>query len=173
MANNMAHREANTPKENKPTAPGEIRVTSHGLVYGYVNYAKKLLDGGEPVVTLRGTGRAMTNVVETAEILRRAYRGMHQLTTLDTQDNMAESREEEGKESRRPVCFLSISLTMDPQKIDTSAPGYQKPLTDEQLKEVDVEKLIQALKTTGIRRKTAWPRKHGNQASNADNGNKK
>ncbi|GFE52840.1 DNA RNA-binding Alba [Babesia ovis] len=170
----MANPEASSPKEMKPTAPGEIRVTSLGLVYGYVNYAKKLIAAGEPVITLRGTGRAMSNVVETAEILRRAYKGMHQLTTLDTQDNMASDQEdEEEKDTRRSVCFLTIKLTLDPEKIDIKAPGYQKPLTDEELKEVDVEKLIQNLKTAGIRRKTAVPRKQGNQATNAKHSGKK
>ncbi|EDO07749.1 Alba family protein [Babesia bovis T2Bo] len=168
----MAHSKASMATEGKPASPGEIRVTSVGLVYGYVNYARKLIDGGEPVVTLRGTGRAMSNVVETAEILRRAYKGMHQLTLLDTQDNLASDQDAEGKDSRRPVCFLTIKLTLDPQHIDTSAPGYQKPLDDEQLKEVDVEKLIQGIKNVGMRRKTTMPRRQGNKAPNSERENK-
>lgn len=84
----MAQTESTAQKEVKPTSPGEIRVMSLGLVSSYVSYAKKLIAAGEPVITIRGTGKAMSNVIETAEILKRTYKGMHQVTALDTQDHM-------------------------------------------------------------------------------------
>ncbi|CDR96422.1 Alba-like protein C9orf23 homolog [Babesia bigemina] len=168
----MAQVEAVAQAEPKQLAPGEIRVSSIGVVSSYVAYAKKLIAAGEPVIHIRGTGRAMSNVVETAEILKRVYKGMHQVATLDTQENLVAAVGEDGKEQRRSVCFLTITLTMDPSKIDTTAVGYQKPLTDEQLGEVEVDKLIQALKTSGIRKKGTLPRKPRGTVQNAENGKK-
>ncbi|GBE59510.1 hypothetical protein BOVATA_010030 [Babesia ovata] len=169
----MAQVEAVTKSDTKQLPPGEIRVASIGLVSGYVAYAKKLIASGEPVIHIRGTGRAISNVVETAEILKRAYKGMHQVTTLDTQDNLVATVGEDGKEQRHSVCFLTITLTLDPSKIDTTAVGYQKPLTDEQMGEVDADKLILSLRNSGIRRKTGLPRKARAQAQNTENGKKK
>lgn len=82
----MAQAELTTQKEAKAANPGEIRVTSLGLVSSYVSYAKKLIAAGEEVITIRGTGKAMSNVIETAEILKRTFKGMHQVTAVDTQD---------------------------------------------------------------------------------------
>ncbi|GIX62175.1 ribonuclease P protein subunit p25-like protein [Babesia caballi] len=169
----MAQTETAAPKEFKRVAPGEIRIASMGLVSSYVAYAQKLIAAGEPVITIRGAGRAMSNVVETAEILKRSHKGMHQVTTLDTEDNTGDGNVEEGKEQRHPVCLLTITLTMDPSKIDTTAVGYQKPLTDEQMGEVEVEKLIHAVKTAGIRKRNAIPRRPRTPLPNGENGKKK
>ncbi|EAN30496.2 N4 [Theileria parva strain Muguga] len=128
-------------KETKPIAEGEIRVTTLGRVSNYVTYAKKLLSNGIPVITIRGTGRAMSNVVETAEILRHMINGLHQVTTVDTQDRLADGKSK-SKDTKFSVCFLTISLSLDPSKIDTKSIGYQAPLTKETLDGVDVDQLL-------------------------------
>ncbi|XP_955356.1 uncharacterized protein TA18835 [Theileria annulata] len=138
----MSEKVDQQPKEAKPIAEGEIRVTTLGRVSNYVTYAKKLLSNGIPVITIRGTGRAMSNVVETAEILRHMINGLHQVTTVDTQDRLADPKSKNAKDTKFSVCFLTISLSLDPSKIDTKSIGYQAPLTKESLDGVDVDQLL-------------------------------
>ncbi|KAK2196007.1 bifunctional Alba-like domain superfamily/DNA-RNA-binding protein Alba-like [Babesia duncani] len=131
-------------KENEGASPasGEIRVTTMGRVASYVAYAKRLLESGIATITIRGTGRAMSNVVETAEVLKYTIKGLHQVTAIDTVDSTGNG--ETNKDQRRNVCFLIITLTKDPSCIDTGAPGYQAPVDNQQ--GINVESLLQALK---------------------------
>ncbi|EKX73268.1 conserved hypothetical protein [Theileria equi strain WA] len=142
----MAENVSQGKKEGKAIAEGEIRVTTLGRVSNYVTYAKKLLSSGIPVITIRGTGRAMSNVVETAEILRHMIEGLHQVTTVDTQDRLAdpETTAEAGKDSKFTVCFLTVALSLDPSKLDTNSIGYQAPLTKENLADIDVDQLLRS-----------------------------
>lgn len=134
------YRKKQKPRETSP--PDEIRVTGMGRISGYVAYGNKLLtDQGKQTITIRATGKAMSTAVCAAEVIKRRVPGLHQLTTVGSTEMIDEYEPlEEGLEvveEMRTLVFISIVLTKDESSVDKALPGYQPPLDESQMNEID------------------------------------
>ncbi|CAI5515340.1 unnamed protein product, partial [Closterium sp. Naga37s-1] len=114
----------------------EIRITVAGKVRNYVTYAATLLqERGQKEVVVKAMGRAISKAVLVAESARRRIPGLHQNTVIGSTDitDLWEPLEEGllPLETTRHVSMISITLSTEP--LDTSAPGYQPPLTEEEM----------------------------------------
>lgn len=102
-----------------------IRVTSVGKVRSFVAGALEALSNG--TVKLHAQGPAVSKAVTVAEIAKRRLRGLHQ----NTQIGLAETAEESA--ASQPAISIVLSL----QPLDPSQPGYQPPLTDEEMLDLE------------------------------------
>eukprot|EP00920_Eleutheroschizon_duboscqi_P005285 GHVT01012231.1.p1 GENE.GHVT01012231.1~~GHVT01012231.1.p1 ORF type:complete len:214 (+),score=20.59 GHVT01012231.1:311-952(+) len=163
------YRRVEKPREATPD--NEIRVTSVGSVLGYLKYAAKLFGNGTTTLVIRGTGSAMPNAVQTAELLKRTIKGLHQVTTTGSQ-SMAEEWEplEEGLDKvtvSRTVCYMTITLSQDEDAVDKTAVGYQTPIDESEVKPLDQVKReglprVRSRRRGGARGRDA-PRGQGNR----------
>ena len=71
------------------------------------------------------TGAAVGKAVSVAEITRRRLRGLHQNTQIGLQ-----ARAEGDRSAPTPTLAITLSLT----PLDSSLPGYQPPLSEEELR---------------------------------------
>lgn len=129
---------------------GEIRVTSAGPINRYATLAERqITEGRNNMVILKATGIAVTVAILTAEVLKRRIRGIHQLNEISWTEVVDEYESKvQGLPNRtviRSLPSLSIVLTTDLSKIDSSAPGYQPPLDEEAFVEAtaDVAALLE------------------------------
>lgn len=130
-------------REKEPIGSDEIRITAAGSVFRYVDYAKSLFDEKQKKkVTIKATGNAISKAVSLAEIIKRSFKGLHQLTLCGSttiKDHYEPT--EEGLDpvtEERVVSFIEITLSLDP--LDQSHPGYQPPLDDSVVDEFDLDK---------------------------------
>eukprot|EP00210_Caulerpa_lentillifera_P000693 g670.t1 len=125
-------------KEGLPIEENEVRVTAVGRLHNYINYAATLYnEKGKQTLVLKGMGRAINKTVTLAEILKRRIPNLHQLTNIGSVE-ITDSWEpkEEGLnelEITRHVSVITITLSTEPP-MDTSLPGYQPPLPEEEVK---------------------------------------
>merc|ERR1711974_66668 len=143
----MGYRKVIKPKEQLVKDEEEIRVTSAGSVSSYVSRAAKLFGEMEKVfVTVTATGNALTKAVTTTEVIKRRVKGLHQITKMENQEIVDEYEPlEEGLDKvtdTRSVPSLEIKLSKDP--LDTKDKGYQAPLDESMVTEVDPEELMKA-----------------------------
>merc|ERR1740121_1277165 len=115
----------------------EIRVTAAGSVSAYISRAAKLFHEMEKsYLTITATGNALTKAVTSAEVIKRRFKGLHQITKLDSQEIVDEYEPlEEGLDKvseTRTLPFIEIKLSKDP--LDTSDKGYQPPLDEAEIK---------------------------------------
>ena len=118
---------AATGKEATAVGSSDIRVTSVGKVRSFVADALAALPNG--AVKLHAQGPAVSKAVTVAEIAKRRLRGLHQ----NTQIGLAEPAEEGA--ASQPAISIVLSL----QPLDPSRPGYQPPLTDEEMLDAGVD----------------------------------
>lgn len=124
----------------------EIRVTGTGRVGKYVTYADKLFKEQEKQsVTIRATGKAVAIAVSVCEVLKRRFKGLHQLTSIGWIEIIDEYEPlEEGLENRiekRTVPSITILLTKDELTVDKNGVGYQPPLDESLIEERDTDEL--------------------------------
>merc|ERR1712087_50296 len=122
----------------------EIRVTAAGSVSAYVSRAAKLFNEMEKTyIVIAATGNALTKAVTSAEVIKRRFKGLHQITNLGSQEIVDEYEPlEEGLDKvteTRSMPFIEITLSKEP--LDTSDKGYQAPLDESLVKELDPEEL--------------------------------
>jgi len=133
----------NTIKE--PTPENEMRVTSGGRIKSYISYAAKIFDNGKETIVIRGTGRAIPAAVQTAEVIKRRIKGLHQQTTVGSQEMLDEWEPiKEGLEKisqTRTVCHLTVILSKDENAVDKTAIGYQEPLDESNVKEISLQEM--------------------------------
>lgn len=109
-----------------------IRVTSGGKIQAYVGSALKLLQEN-PVtqsVLLCAQGNAVAKAVTVAEITKRRLRGLHQNTQIGSV-RTDESDGNDASAATRSEATISIILSL--QQLDVMQPGYQPPLSGEEL----------------------------------------
>merc|ERR1719220_80769 len=133
------------PKESVVKEEEEIRVTAAGSVSAYVSRAAKVFNELEKqFVVITATGNAMTKAVTSAEVIKRRFKGLHQVTKLGSQEIIDEYEPlEEGLDKvseTRNLPFVEIKLSKDP--LDTSDKGYQAPLDESEVKEYDPEEMM-------------------------------
>merc|ERR1719201_225245 len=97
----------------------------------------------KPQVVVKATGNALTKAVTTAEIIKRRFKGLHQVTNLGSTEIVDEYEPlEEGLDKvidTRNVSFIEITLSKE--ALDTNNKGYQPPLPEDQVKDYDPEEI--------------------------------
>ncbi|KAG0458747.1 hypothetical protein HPP92_021875 [Vanilla planifolia] len=124
-------------REQTPIKENEVRITTQGRMRSYITYAMSLLqENGSDEIVFKAMGRAINKTVIIVELIKRRIVGLHQITTIGSID-ITDTWEplEEGLlplETTRHVSMVAITLSK--QALDTSAPGYQLPLAEDQVK---------------------------------------
>jgi len=126
------------------SADDEIRITAKGRTATYVTYASKLLnEKAMETFTLKATGAALATAVTVAEVIKRRFKGLHQITKLGSVEVTDEWEPlEEGLDpvtGTRAVSFIEIVLSK--QELDKSDKGYQEPLDESLVQEFDPEEV--------------------------------
>lgn len=68
-------------KDREPIDEDEMRITSTGRMTNYVNYGAKILgDEDKKSIKIKATGNAIGKAVTLAEIIKRRFKGLHQIT---------------------------------------------------------------------------------------------
>lgn len=138
------YRKVEKPRESTPD--DEIRVTGVGRVGKYVTYAAKLfIEQGRKELTIRATGKAISIAVSVCEVIKRRFKGLHQVTSIGWTEIVDHYEPlEEGLEIRtetRAVPSIAIFLTLDESRVDKKAVGYQPPLDESLVEERGAEEL--------------------------------
>merc|ERR550514_2222407 len=133
------------PREKTVKDDDEIRVTAAGRVSAYVAYAAKVFNElNKPQVVVKGTGNALAKAVTAAEIIKRRFKGLHQITTLGYTEIVDEYEPlEEGLDKvtdTRNVSFIEITLSKEP--LNTKDKGYQAPIDESLVQELDPEEIV-------------------------------
>eukprot|EP00438_Fugacium_kawagutii_P031742 Skav201388 [mRNA] locus=scaffold3514:381699:387957:+ [translate_table: standard] len=145
-------------QEDVQKSDEEIRVTAAGSVSAYVSRAATVFNElKKPYVIVQATGNALTKAVTAAEVIKRRFKGLHQITELKTVEITDEYEPlEEGLDKVtdvRNVSVVEIKLSKDSdafaalqqldvllqEPLDTSDKGYQPPLDESMVKEFDPE----------------------------------
>merc|ERR1719148_452265 len=132
------------PKESVVMDEEEIRVTAAGSVSAYVSRAAKLFGEMEKkFIVIAASGNAVTKAVTSAEVIKRRFKGLHQVTKLGSREVIDEYEPlEEGLDKvseTRNLPFVEITLSKEP--LDTSDKGYQAPIDESLVKEMDAEEM--------------------------------
>lgn len=138
------YRKVIKPKESVVSDEAEIRVTAVGSVSAYVTRAAKVFNELEkPTLTITGTGNAITKAVTLAEVVKRRFKGLHQITSLGSTEIVDEYEPlEEGLDKVIETRSLStIEIKLSKEELDTKDKGYQAPLPESEIKEFDAEEL--------------------------------
>jgi len=136
-------------KEDGEVPANEIRMTGTNFVGKYITYAAtKLLDKEQKIdsVTLKATGVAAKGACLVAEILKHRIKNLHQLNEIKTITVVDEYEPlEEGLDHvkiERTLAVLEIHLSRKDGVLNTNAPGYQKPIPDNEVEEEDLQEFL-------------------------------
>merc|ERR1719486_1058043 len=92
---------------------------------------------------ITATGNALTAAVTLAEVIKRRFKGIHQITNIGSTEIVDEYEPlEEGLDKvtdTRSISFVEITLSKD--ALNTSDKGYQAPIPEDLVKEFDPEEL--------------------------------
>lgn len=132
-------------KEREPIDEDEMRITSTGRMINYVNYAAKLLGEEEKKsIKIKATGNAIAKAVTLAEVVKRRFKGLHQITkcgsTIITDQYVSGQDNNEHVVQEKTVSFIDILLSRD--QLDTKDTGYQPPLNEKYVKEMTPEEIV-------------------------------
>ncbi|KAH0473772.1 MAG: hypothetical protein KVP17_003717 [Porospora cf. gigantea B] len=135
------------PREESPDH--EVRITSTGRISNYVSYIARLFDQERDTVVIRATGRPISMSVAVAEVVKRRFKNLHQLTTIGMTDIVdtyepLEGTEGETKTVSRSVPYISVTLTTNGASVDKEAVGYQKPLPEEMVNELPLDEVVRS-----------------------------
>jgi len=90
-----------------------------------------LSDTGTKTIRLKAIDSDISNVVLISELIKQQVDGLHQLIELYTKEveEVWEPLEEGLKmvKTQKLVCFMTITLSLSTELLDTSQPGYQPP----------------------------------------------
>merc|ERR1712113_729995 len=93
---------------------------------------------------ITATGNALTKAVTSAEVIKRRFKGLHQITKIGSQEIVDEYEPlEEGLDmvtDTRSLPFIEIKLSKE--ELDTSDKGYQPPIDESLVTEVDIEEMM-------------------------------
>lgn len=134
-------------KETEAKPDNEIRVTAVGSVSAYVSFAAKVFNEmSKDELVVKATGNALAKAVTLTEVIKRRFKGLHQITALSTQEIIDEYEPlEEGLEKvidKRNVAYLEIKLSK--KELDTKAVGYQAPIDESLVTEYDAEEMTRS-----------------------------
>lgn len=142
-------------KSTKETPEDEIRVTATGRTATYVTYAAKLFNEKKlDKCTIKATGTALPTAVTLVEIIKRRFKGLHQITNLGSTDIVDEYEPlEEGLDKVTDVRQVSfIEITLSKKELDKKNNGYQVPISEDLVKEFSPEEMSRGRSGRGGRR---------------------
>lgn len=145
-------------KEPQEIKPNEIRITSLGRQRSYISYCVSLLTGkAESVeqnnqeykkfdeITIKAMRMVINKAISVAEIVKRRVKGVHQITEIESTSVVDEWEPmEEGLEkvtTSRTVSSIKIILSTKP--LDKNNPGYQPPLSEDEVKPYQSPKIFE------------------------------
>eukprot|EP00397_Hematodinium_sp_SG-2012_P021933 GEMP01022691.1.p1 GENE.GEMP01022691.1~~GEMP01022691.1.p1 ORF type:complete len:299 (+),score=73.69 GEMP01022691.1:115-1011(+) len=149
-------------KNTKETPEDEIRVTASGRTAAYVTYAAKLFNDKDlDKCTIKATGTALATAVTIVEIIKRRFKGLHQLTILGSTEIVDEYEPlEEGLDKVSDVRQVSfIEVTLSKTALDGTDKGYQPPISEDLVKEFSPDAMARGRGGRGGRRGGSRPRK--------------
>merc|ERR1719436_698122 len=114
----VKYRKVIKPKSTEEKDDEEIRVTAVGSVSAYVGRAAKVYNElNKPKVVIKASGNALTKAVTLAEVIKRRFKGLHQITSLGTAEIVDEYEPlEEGLDKvtdTRSVSVIEIKLSKE------------------------------------------------------------
>merc|ERR1719473_2250990 len=72
-------------REKEPVPPDMIRISGQGRTGSYVTYAAKLFNEDNlESIRIRATGNALPKAVQVTEVVKRRFKGLHQITNLES-----------------------------------------------------------------------------------------
>jgi len=148
-------RVAKEKNTNKETPEDEIRVTATGRTATYVTYAAKLFNEKNlDKCTIKATGTALATAVTIVEIIKRRFKGLHQITNLGSTEIVDEYEPlEEGLDKVTDVRQVSfIEVTLSKVALEKNNKGYQAPISDDLVKEFSPEEMARGRGGRGGRR---------------------
>merc|ERR1711956_91693 len=110
----------------------------------YVSRAGKVFgELAKSKVVIKASGNATTKAVTAAEVIKRRFKGLHQITNLTSEEVVDEYEPlEEGLDPVTETRNLAIlEITLSKEALDTSDKGYQAPIDESLVKELDDEEL--------------------------------
>eukprot|EP00128_Syssomonas_multiformis_P012194 Colp12_sorted_trinity150504_noHs@31527 len=126
--------------ETDNRAKGEensLRITTQGKITNYVTAVQRLFkEKNYRNIELRGLGKAINKTVTVVEICKRLFPNLHQITSIEYEKRVDIWKPKEGFEEAdqlqavRHIPKITIQLSLDP--LDTTTPGYQRPLSEEE-----------------------------------------
>ena len=126
-----------------------IRVSADGYMNGYLKYAHKIVEElNLRKFTITGSGSALENAVLAAELIKRSFAGLHQVTTIGVRDfedkrSTEPADADQSKSAVRSVPFAEITLSFD-DNLDKKSKGYQAPI-DPKLVKQDQQELLKGV----------------------------
>merc|ERR1719218_59885 len=132
------YRKVVKPKETDAVKDDEeIRVTAVGSVSAYVSRAATVYgELAKSKVVIKAQGNALTKAVTLAEVIKRRFKGLHQITNIGQHEIVDEYEpKEEGLDKvfqTRNIPFVEITLSKT--ALDDKDKGYQAPLPEDQVK---------------------------------------
>lgn len=134
-------------KETDAKPDNEIRVTAIGSVSAYVSFAAKVFNEMEKdELVVKATGHALAKAVQLVEVIKRRFKGLHQMSSVSTQEIIDEYEPlEEGLDNvtdKRNVAYMEITLSKN--ELDTKNVGYQAPIDESLVQEFDPEEMTRS-----------------------------
>ena len=111
FANGHTHRASYSTRQQCRSVARSLNIFPNGLARSQHSTS----------LTITAEGNAVCKAVSVAEITKRRLRGLHQNTQIGLTEKAAAS------------AVPTIAITLSLAQLDTSQPGYQPPLTDEEL----------------------------------------
>lgn len=121
-------------------------------------------------ITLKALGQAINKTVAVAEIVKRRVAGLHQDTNISSVEivDTWEPIEEGLNTIETPRQVSQLTITLSKQLLDTSSPGYQPPVSQDQVK--DFQPPPEAAVRGGARRGRGRSRGRGRNAGRGGGG---
>ena len=117
----------NHREETKGKGPdNEIRVRSETYTRTYLAYIARLFEEKHEEVIIRGTGFAIPKAVGLAMLVRKRFKGLHQIVSTGI-------NEFNDRDFSRKVGLITITLSKKP--LDIKNIGYSAPLPDSEVTE--------------------------------------
>ena len=114
-------------EETKGKGPdNEIRVRSETYTRTYLAYIARLFEEKHEEIIIRGTGFAIPKAVGLAMLVRKRFKGLHQIVSTGI-------NEFNDRDFSRKVGLITITLSKKP--LDIKNIGYSAPLPDSEVTE--------------------------------------
>lgn len=135
-------------EEKEDSKKDEIRISSKGRTSNYISYAGKLFnEDGMDSFVIKATGQALATAVTVCEIIKRRFKGIHQITkigSIEIEDEYEPKSKDDDLENIKQIRNVSfIEITLSKVELDTADRGYQPPLPEDQVEEKSPEELAE------------------------------
>eukprot|EP01064_Diplonema_japonicum_P025024 TRINITY_DN3592_c2_g1_i1.p1 TRINITY_DN3592_c2_g1~~TRINITY_DN3592_c2_g1_i1.p1 ORF type:complete len:241 (+),score=78.00 TRINITY_DN3592_c2_g1_i1:55-723(+) len=127
------------PEEKEEAKQGEFFIGKNHVIRDVITEAIELLtkEDGCRTLVFKARGQAVSKAVAVSEVIKRRVVGLHQIIKVDggVVKHTYELRENPTEETRvvqeKFITGLQVCLSLE--ELDKTAPGYQEPLTEDQV----------------------------------------